>query len=387
MLKVAVGHSEQVDVEDILEEIFEQCEETLEGEAPQAGIVFAAVDLEYQEILSGIRNKWPDLQLVGCTTDGESSSRLGFVDDSVTLTLLCSDTIEITTGIGRGVSQDVEKATSEAVEQARNAATLEPGLCVITPASMTVSSEAIVNGVKQALGPDTPLYGANAGDQWQFVETFQFFNDEVLSDAVPLIMFSGPISISGAVQSGWKTIGSIGTVTKAEGNVVFEIDEQPALDFYRNLLGPDATPTGDRPLAILDANKEINRLRASIEAYDPETGSITFFGDFSVGDQVQVTVANRNEILDGTRASVRMARDSFPDGQAPEAVMFFSCSGRKLLLGTRTGEEYDILKEEIGADLPMFGFYGYGEIGPSITGESGCEFHNETFVTVLIGSQ
>ncbi len=84
---------------------------------------------------------------------------------------------------------------------------------------------------------------------------------------------------------------------------------------------------------------------------------------------------------------MQFAKDRFPSDITPEAAMFISCSARKLLLGTRASEEYDILKEEIGEEIPIFGFYGYGEIGPSFSADDYCEFHNETFITILIGSK
>jgi hypothetical protein len=386
MLKVAIGHSEMVDVEDIMEEIIEQAEEGLGGAEPKAAVVFAAVDLEYADILNALQAQWPGLQVVGCTTDGESSSQLGFVDDSITIGFFASDDIDISVGVGRDTSSDIRKAAEAAYADARAATDKTPGMCIVTPTSLTASNEQIVNAVRDVVGSDIPLFGASSGDQWRFQKTYQFFNDEVLEDAIPLILFSGPIRVASGTQSGWKTIGPVGTVTQVEGNVIHKIDDGSALDFYKNLLGPDATPSGDRPLAILDAAGNISRLRASNEMFDPETGAVTFFGEFSEGDQVQVTVANRGDILDGTRASVQRAIGGFADGGTPEAAMFFSCSARKLLLGTRTGEEYEILKQVVGADIPVVGFYGYGEIGPALTGDASCEFHNETFVTVLLGS-
>jgi hypothetical protein len=179
----------------------------------------------------------------------------------------------------------------------------------------------------------------------------------------------------------------MGVVTKSENNVIFKIDDKPALEFYRDLLGDDAVPTGDRPLAILNEDGQINRLRASIEQYDEETGSVTFFGDIPEGSKVQITIATRSDILQGTKSSVSKAKEKYPEGRDPEAAIFFSCSGRKLLLGTRTEEEYNILKAELGSELPVSGFYGYGEIGPALEGVSTDQFHNETFVTVLLGSE
>ena len=67
----------------------------------------------------------------------------------------------------------------------------------------------------------------------------------------------------------------------------------------------------------------------------------------------------------------------------------FSCVGRKLVLGRRTQEEVAAVKEVLGEDVPLIGFYTYGEIGPidkmreqlSIT-----KFHNETVVLWVLGS-
>lgn len=386
MLKLSVGHSELIDVEDVIDELFEQCQEGLDGHTPQAGILFAAVDLEYAELLSAIQEKWPGLSLIGCSTDGEMSSELGFAEDSVVLGLFSSDTVDITVGVGRSGSKDLVAATEDAYAQAQKGTSKPPALCIITPAGLTFSNEQSVMTIKDVVGEDVLVFGGVAGDQWRFKQTYQFFNEEVLTDAIPMLLFSGPLDVSSSAQSGWKGIGPIGTVTKVEGNIVHTIDDQTALDFYKSLLGDAAVPAGDRPLAILDAEGNLSRLRATNEIFDPETGSVTFFGEFSEGDQVQITVADRNEILSGTQTSAKLAMERFPSGKTPEAVLFFSCSARKLLLGTRTSEEADILHREIGRDIPSIGFYGYGEIGPSFSDAGLCEFHNETIVTVLLGS-
>ncbi|MGI9520940.1 MAG: FIST signal transduction protein, partial [Hyphomicrobiaceae bacterium] len=267
MLSIAVGHSENVDEVDIADEIIEQCTNQLAGTAPQAGMMFAAVDFDYQEILDRILKTWPGLQLIGCSTDGEFSSELGFLDDSVTLTLFASDTIEITTGVGRNVSADVEAAAQSAIAEARSGAKQSSTLCLTTPASLLSSSDQVVQHLKRNLSPEVTLLGALAGDQWRFEKTFQFYGAEVLTDAVPIILFSGPILFSKGVCSGWKPIGRAGIATKVESNVIYRIDDHTALDFYRNLLGQKAVPTGDRPLAVLDKSGNVECLRASIEQF------------------------------------------------------------------------------------------------------------------------
>jgi len=385
MLTVAIGHSEQVDTDDIIAEIIEQCEERLDGKVPQAGIVFASVDQEYDDILAAILNRWPKIQIIGCTTDGEVSSNLGFVEDSVSLTLFSSDTIEITTGIGKNVSNDVKKAAAESVKQARTAVLKEPVFAISLPTGLTANGDDLVNSIQEALGPDILLFGAQAGDQWRFEETLQFFNGEVLKDALPIILFSGPIQVSSGVRSGWDPIGTPGTVTRVERNVVYEIDNIPAVDFYQNLFGKDADPEGNTPFAVLDLEGKISHIRTSLSDYDRKIGSITFLGDVPNGAKVQPMVGNRERIIEGTRESVKIAMQSFPGDQKPDGIIYFSCAARKNILGTRTSDEFDILSSEVGEDLPVVGFYGYGEIGPSSSKKTGCEFHNNTFITVLFG--
>ncbi len=272
MLKVVVGHSEMMDAESIVDDIYEQCVQDLGSFKPQAGMLFAAIDLEYNELLETIQERWPGLQLIGCTSDAEISSKVGFTEDSVVLVLFYSDNIEITIGVGRFASEDLDAAAKQAFDQALEGTSLPPSFCIMTPASLTFSNEKSVNAVKAVLGPDIKLFGGTAADQWQFKNTYQFYNNEVLEDTIPLIMFSGPVHVSSSAQSGWKGIGPIGTITKSEGNTVYMIDNMTALAFYKSLLGDAALPSGDRPLAILDDTEQISRLRASNETYDPKLG-------------------------------------------------------------------------------------------------------------------
>ena len=75
MFQAILGHSTDVDSEDAIQDIIEQCKDQLADEPPQAGILLAAVDFEYSLILDRIQTAFPDIQLIGCTTDGEMSSK------------------------------------------------------------------------------------------------------------------------------------------------------------------------------------------------------------------------------------------------------------------------------------------------------------------------
>lgn len=87
------------------------------------------MDMDHRLLLEGVGDTWPELELIGCTTDGELSSQMGSRQDSVVLVLFGSDRIEFTAGIGLDLSGDVAGACGRAVEAAVAKATQAPTIC------------------------------------------------------------------------------------------------------------------------------------------------------------------------------------------------------------------------------------------------------------------
>lgn len=384
MFSAVVGHSEEADTEAAVAEILDTCRARLNGTRPSAGLLFAAIDFDHQTLLCEINRAFPEMQLIGCTTDGEISSELGFREDSATLILFTSDTVEITAGVGRGLSGDVAAACRTAVKEASAKAAKPPRLCIATPEGMTAEGHSVTATLQHAVGHNIPLFGALAGDQWRLKSTKQFYGTEVLSDSIPVLLLCGDFHFSYGVATGWHQVGEVGQVTRATGAIVYEIDGNPAIDFYRKYLGPGTKPTAELPLAILNARDTSDYLRASWGVVDETTGAVTFLATVPQGARVRLTLADRDEILTGCAESLAIARSNLPEGAQPAAALFFSCAARKILLGTRTQEELRLIRETLGEAVPVCGFYGYGEISPNMGDPTGTKYHNESFVTLLI---
>jgi hypothetical protein len=110
MFKAVVGHSNDPDSLSAVEEVVQQCINSLAGDIPQAGILFSAIDFEHSLILQKIHQAFSGIELIGGTTDGEISSVLEFQQDSITLMLFCSDEVEIHAGVGKQISAGSVKA-------------------------------------------------------------------------------------------------------------------------------------------------------------------------------------------------------------------------------------------------------------------------------------
>jgi hypothetical protein len=382
MLKVAVGHSNDPDSTEAVDEVLAQCQNSLGGEKPQAGILFAAVDFDHGLVLNRINEVFPDIELIGGTTDGEISSVLEFQQDSLTLMVFCADDIEIRAAVGRDIYENPIATSQQMVEKAKQALTAPLKFCITTPESMTVNSSSVLQGLKLGLGT-IPIFGGATADRRDAKCDYQFFKTEVLTDSVPILLFAGNIMFSHGVASGWHPIGKRGVVTKADGNIVYEIDAKPALEFYSYYF-EQFTIDVAYPFAVFPPGEDKFFIRGAT-TYDPELGSITTSGGVPEGSIVQIAEASQEDILAASRGSFSDAWEAYP-GKEPTAAMFFTCAWRRWILGSQTDQEYKAIASYLKQPLPSCGFYTYGEIAPLREGGQ-TFFHNTTFVTLLLGTQ
>ncbi|GAJ09475.1 unnamed protein product, partial [marine sediment metagenome] len=230
---------------------------------------------------------------------------------SIVLMLFSSRELHFKAGVADRVSEDSPANIKKAVETAKSSLGKAPALCIITPNGWNINCDLLIEGLKQALGESFPIFGGTAGDQWRGTGTYQFYNSNVFTDAVPFLLIAGPLLFSFGVESGWMPIEEKGKVTQAEKNVVFKISNQSALDYYKNYLGEDIdigtdVVPGDYPLAVFEEDGKNFYLRA-LQSFNKEKGSITFTGNVPEGATVQITHANRDKIIEGAKNSVNSA--------------------------------------------------------------------------------
>ena len=384
MFKAHIGHSEDPDSRSAIEEVLQQCRQSLFADIPQAGILFAALDFDHAFILDRIQEAFPGIELVGCTTNGEMSSVLGFREDSLILMVFCSDQITIRAGLGRELSNNIDAAVQEAITTATFGILALPQLCLTFPEGIGIDGVSIIRTLQQRLGMQVPVFGGTSADNLTVQKSYQFFQGEVISDAITVLLFFGNICYSHGTDSGWKPIGKKSKVTKVDGCVVYEIDGKSALKFYQQHLGEAGCNHEyiSYPLAIFSEDSSDFYLRTP-GTHDEQLGSVTFLSNIPANATVQMTEISREGILDATSQSLKRAIQNYP-GQSPAAALLISCAARRMLLGTRAKEEYEIFKAHLSQDIPCGGFYSFGEISPLQTLEK-SQFHNQTFITLLLG--
>lgn len=373
---------------------------TRHGGVPDILIVFGACRFDHRKLLAGIRSITGDIPMVGGTTAGEISTS-GFSKQSAVIMALSSPILDFTTSIGLNMSKD-EKACSVSLARKirRKKAVKNAVSLLIFPNGMGGDGVKVIEGLHQVMGTNIEIIGGYLGDDERFENTFQYYNGKVYKDAIPALLISGENGFETGigVRSGFESIGNRFYCTDSENNIVKKFDEERALDLYREFLGEERSKRLpgiclEYPFGLIDekvsiAGKDYFQLRCGLTV-DREEGTITLAASIPKGSALTITTASRGEIINGAKLAALQAREALKN-TVPQAILMLSCVGRKLVLGRRTQEEVDAVKEILGEDVPIIGFYTYGEIGPidkmreelAIT-----RFHNETVVLWVLGKR
>jgi len=385
MFEVVIGQGEDIDTDGAVRTAVTRCHRHLKRRQPRAGIVFSSIDFDPELVLAEILGAFPGIELIGCTTGGEFSSDLGFSDDSLTLVLFCSDTVAIKAGVARRISDGPESAARRAVQQARRGLAAPEGLCLVFPDGIVGSAEALVEALGTILMPGCSVFGGVPSREWETAApTLQFFQDEVLEDAAPFLLFDSNIRYAFSISNSWKPIGRRSKVTRSNGYEVLRIGEKRALDFYREFLGAHRLPAIEFPLAAYTDPQQGFFVRSPSD-YDEGRGSVFFSGPIPVDTTVQLTEVTRSRILADTRRSAEPLSAGRSRHWQPAVAMAFSCATRKQILGTQTPQELALLQQQLPDALPLCGFYTFGELAP-LNRDQPSLLHNCTLVTLVLGA-
>jgi hypothetical protein len=379
--KVAVASSDNFSSEEAVTEVLIKCKFDLDNHSPNAGIVFMSIYQDHEVILNEIMREFPDLELIGCTHDGVLSSNTSYDEDAITLTLISSNVVDMYSGAAVNVSENLERNIKDALEPILKKSNNTPQLSIATFPSLTASGVNILEEMKKTLGQNFPIIGGAAADDWNFKETFQFHKNKIYKDTLPFLVFFGPLKYAIGVNTGWTGKGEKAKVQQSAGNVVYKIGDKTAVEYFQHYLGENITPLGEYPLLVYEGEDQQPYLRAALQS-DYEAGTLFFAGDVPENAMVQIGFTDRDKIIEASKKSILDSLDKYP-GKNPEVAMCFSCSARKQVLGTRTGEEYSLISEQ-SPQLKISGFYGYGEISP-LKDDSTSRFHNETFISLILG--
>ena len=333
---------------------------------------------------ASLRQAFPDALLLGCTSAGEITAN-GVDDGTCTVTAVKFDQTRLKQASTRLASMDESFAAGERLGKQLAADPLKAVL-VFGP-GVQINGSALVNGISSVIGDNIPITGGLAGDGGAFKETFTIGPDGVASDQIIAVGLSGEgLCFSHGSFGGWEPFGPARKVTRSEGNILYELDGEPALEIYRRYLGEHAKdlPASGLlfPFAMLGEDHTAIGLIRTILGIDEASGSLILAGEINPDGYLRLMHASTDKLVDGAETAAEAAAN-MPQGAGQSLGILVSCVGRKLVMGDRVDEEVEAVADVFGNASVLSGFYSYGEISPFAAGSS-CKLHNQTMTITFL---
>jgi hypothetical protein len=330
--------------------------------------------LEKEAAYAELRAAYPRAHIVLASTAGEIAGT-EVSEDQIVATAISFEK----TRIACAATEVTDAPQSYEAGKFLAAKLLGPGLVNIFVVSdgQRVNGTELTRGFNESLGEGVILTGGMAGDGTRFEKTLVGLDENARPGRIVAIGFYGKnLEVRYGSAGGWAPFGPSRTVTRSEGNTLFELDGRSALELYKTYLGDQASRLPGSalrfPLSITPAGSDASVVR-TILSIDEKNRSMVFAGDIPNGSLARFMRASYEDLVDGAAHAAEEARQGAP----PDLVLCVSCVGRRIVLGLRTEEETEIVRDTLGAHPVLAGFYSYGELSPS-SGSSACQLHNQT---------
>jgi hypothetical protein len=395
--KAGVGMSQHHNPSIAGREAAEQALEKAGVDRPDFVFMFATVGYDQHSLLRAVRVATGDAPLTGCsgegTINGDDADESNF---SVVVTAISSEELQWTNGLAAGLKADPRAVGKRVAKELLPHLSSDTIGLFVFPEGRAENFDHFFAGLEENLPSDQflPLWGGGAGNDLKLGKpTYQYCDDEVITDGVSYALLSGEAHTAWAISHSVIPIGGERIVTRSQGNVIYEIDGKPATDVFKEYLPEDA----------LAANRDWVRYGISLalsfkapsymkdEEYvvrgvpqlSLTDGSIIVQTEVEEGTSIWFSSRDKEKITTGFDRMATQIEEQLA-GEKPELVFQFECVTRGKMM-FREQEKLQLLRQfrqSLDADVPWVGFYTIGEIGPV---EEHNDIHRLASVVLALG--
>jgi len=358
-------------------------------------IVFLSSKYNYDEVIKGIGEATKNAPLIGCSTAGEFTEER-VENGSVAVGAISSDSCKFLLGMGEELKDDPLGCVESVEEQIKVSKEDEKNFpnksLLILGDGLAGRGEELVSSAMMTF--DMNLIGGTAGDDFKMKETHVFMNDKVRNDAVSVCEILSKVPIAFGVKHGHVPISPLLEITKASENVVYEIDNKPAWEVWKEYCRDCSKEDIGVDLNEIKTQEEKSRILTVYEmgiqtgegyvirwpgSSTKEDNSLTFATIIPEKTGVAIMRSTKESQINSAREAAEVAISKIGK-ESIAGALIFDCGVRGVMLGDDFYKAIDEIKDVLG--VPILGFETYGEIGMKVGDIAG--FHHTTTVVVLI---
>ena len=359
--------------------------------APDLVVVFAssAYTGEFDQIPTDLKQIYPDAIVMGCSGSGVIGDGRE-VEDSPGLSMVTAHLLGVVLSpfhLAPDQLPSPDASPDEWVARVGVDQGQSPDFLVLAdPYSMAVDQ--MVEGLDYAF-PGSAKIGGLASGARRPGEHALFIDGRAEHEGAVGIALSGNVIVDTVVAQGCRPVGRPMRVTKADRNVLMELDDVPPLQILQEMY--EQLPPGDQELVqrslflglAMDSLQENvgpgDFLIRNVIGADAQRGVIAVGAMLQEGQTVQFHVrdaeSSAQELQDRLHDYQNVVR-----GPSPEGALLFSCTGRGQYLYGRPDHDSELFRGAVGP-LPMAGFFCSGEIGP-VAGSTYLHAYTSSFAVI-----
>ena len=347
---------------------------------PNLILFFISPGFSDMETLKEYRTMYPDCIITGCSTAGEIED-ISVHNNSVVITAVKFDRSKVVYNEVFIPSVDESSsAGSELIDKFN-----QDGLkhIYVLSEGLNINGSELVEGLRHHSSTDFSITGGLAGDGFRAKNTFVLTNDfSFISNVIVGIGFYGEgLKVGYGSLEGLNSLGVDRIITKSERNVVYEIDGEPAYDLINRLIGTTSMNNSNSlillPLSVRVKVTDKPSIRSIIEI-NKKSNSLTFTGNIPEGSYLRLMKSNIDRLVNAAEGAAEVSIESIGNTHT-DLALITSCIGRKNVMKELVEEEIVAVRDVIGEDSTITGFYSYGEISPYVSGKK-CQLLNQSIV-------
>jgi methyl-accepting chemotaxis protein len=385
------GQSEAGETPVAVADAVKQALKGLVGRKPRLGFLFASAKHPLKLALDSAQAASPNTEWLACHTSGELTER-GLSCGGVSVLLIASDRMHVDVQGAQGVKANhidaARKLCANYATANREATTRGLGMSttVLLVDGLAGTGEKLVREVMQGTRMFQQVVGGAAGDDGAFQSTWVGARGEAAPDAAAAAHVFDRTPWGVGVDHGLRPKTQRMTVTRASGNVLYELDGRPAFDVYQDYAKTRGVTLEPHSAgAFLIGNElgvffldELHHARAPVGV--GKQGELNLVADITEGSSVCILDGEPDAMVDAAGRAALEARENLRGGQAA-GVVVFDCVCRGMILKEQFQREIDAIRA-VFPDVPVAGFLTYGEIARFKGRLDG--WHNTTTVVAAI---
>ena len=388
MIRVGVGHSQDLSTADAAERATLMAMGNAGIAKADLAIVFATINYqtEYEQLYQAVLANSGCEELIGCSGMSVLTSGGEFEEEpAIAVMVLRSEQLSAVPFSAQGTESE---GVGEQIQQSIQSALQDDSLLIIFPDIRAVNPAELVKQIGSD-GAALPVVGAAVSGDATGAQMYHWKDAQATEGGATGVLLSGNFNTEIGVAQGCQPIGKPREVTKADGQIIFELDGEPALENFKGTLQlltqDDIRRSGGTVfvgIAMDDTNKNPTRgdfLIRNLVGISEEHAALAISEEVKAGQLVQFHLRNPAAAAEEIEAIVaQLAEKTREQSPAFFAVLYFNCLGRGKGLYGVTNHDINIIQEQF-PELPVIGFFGNSEFAP-IGGQNFAHAYTGVFV-------